>query len=1286
MTDDFAENSLEMEIETLEAIYINELKCTRNNDGSVDTVEILLHPATGDDTKKQFVCMTLVFIPGSKYPEEPPEIEIRNPRGLGEEEIASLKEAMVSKADELKGEVILFTLIEMAKDSLTDGNIPRCPCVVCLEHFREQDSFHRTSCYHYFHSACLYEYLQHSQAQLQEEKNQGLERRHLETTSEDKTVICPMCRTPLDEESLSIKWDNVKKEENPEEFVLPPELRAQQLRMAEMYERQKARGGIIDLEQEKNKYLVNADFRVPIPVSTSLCLAEVKDNQKEKGSPKKDEHHQGKKSDKFRGHHYDRGHHYGRGHGHGKSHGHLTRHDPHDRKKHVGAGKLEHQAHPSSYDKSVHDKSVHDKSAHDKSAQDKNAQGSEARNDTAQKQGSEEVKSVEKVEKIVHATDNVGGSVEPKRMERVADNGKKDTVSLACSETEQKTEEDGEDRPNKDVKSHDSVDRTRSSYHRDGIKQGDSYHRDSRNSYHRDNASQGGSYHRNSTKQGAGYYRDSTHRSGYHGDGRNEYYRDSRYGSGYRDGVGQRKDNRGNNTSDEKKNVDRLPPGNESKNDSEKEVRRDVVDDGVCKETDGVERLNQTGGGSLLEANGLRQAEREDKRRDGAGYSRTGQRVDSARGPGYHGKDKRGKDSGGAAGRTHYRHDGQHHYDYSGHHPRQQAHRHGERRERTAAQHAEGSVPSVSIPQGSVQGGSDNPTPEGELEDEKSDLENLRIVNRWRHANFGSEFIENMDTYKAVIRYGLHDDDELKHNEKSDNTDCDIDGCYVGYKNVNVEETWEDEVDLYASERSLLGKKQRREFDELRAEEMKQLQAKLEERVAGEQMVQEEERRMQKELEQKNRGAQSAGQVPGKTILEMFKEKKRLEMEGKGGGDVGVKPQEEEGGKVCDKKSIVGCGVEKIVWEGARREEKCLKPNKVVGAADVGAKGSRNDEGRHLKQTTGNIGLTVIGGEMVSGKCAVISCASVQPTLTPCVAEPSMPTTMTPITSVPYGQHLVAPGALKPSIPPTMAQCASGLPTTAQCASGLPTMAQCASVPPTITPCASEQYTMLPCGAVAPETHNFTHSTSETNVTTEKETTSKPRETTRNIKLFTKAPPLKFPKKTTKSSVTEFTHNSPSVVDTVTSPVDNNQVLVETKVGHLPQAKPQSFTKTFTKAPPLKFPKRNRKENVEPGMNNVGSQVSGKAILDVPSISLTQEHAALLGVSASDLQTYLSLLNSPVLYPGLGFSNSVPVCSPAPGFTAIPGYDIGVMASKLGSGQGPEGSNLHLDSAVSNLG
>lgn len=67
-----------------------------------------------------------------------------------------------------------------------------------------------------------------------------------------------MCRTPLDEESLSIKWDHVKKEENPEEFVLPPELKAQQLKMAEMYERQKARGGIIDLEQEKNKYLVNA--------------------------------------------------------------------------------------------------------------------------------------------------------------------------------------------------------------------------------------------------------------------------------------------------------------------------------------------------------------------------------------------------------------------------------------------------------------------------------------------------------------------------------------------------------------------------------------------------------------------------------------------------------------------------------------------------------------------------------------------------------------------------------------------------------------------------------------------------------------------------------------------------------------------------------------------------------------------------------------------------------------------------------------------------------------------
>lgn len=55
----------------------------------------------------------------------------------------------------------LFNIFQLAKESLTEGNIPRQPCVICQQHFEEGESFTRTECYHYFHCHCLGRYVQH---------------------------------------------------------------------------------------------------------------------------------------------------------------------------------------------------------------------------------------------------------------------------------------------------------------------------------------------------------------------------------------------------------------------------------------------------------------------------------------------------------------------------------------------------------------------------------------------------------------------------------------------------------------------------------------------------------------------------------------------------------------------------------------------------------------------------------------------------------------------------------------------------------------------------------------------------------------------------------------------------------------------------------------------------------------------------------------------------------------------------------------------------------------------
>ena len=59
---------------------------------------------------------------------------------------------------------------QYAKDGLTKSNVPHGECVVCLETFEVDDNtqtdFIRTDCYHYFHYACLLQYVEHSQKQI----------------------------------------------------------------------------------------------------------------------------------------------------------------------------------------------------------------------------------------------------------------------------------------------------------------------------------------------------------------------------------------------------------------------------------------------------------------------------------------------------------------------------------------------------------------------------------------------------------------------------------------------------------------------------------------------------------------------------------------------------------------------------------------------------------------------------------------------------------------------------------------------------------------------------------------------------------------------------------------------------------------------------------------------------------------------------------------------------------------------------------------------------------------
>ncbi|XP_059134623.1 E3 ubiquitin-protein ligase RNF25 isoform X3 [Peromyscus eremicus] len=216
---------LPSEVEVLESIYLDELQVMKGNGRSSPwEIFITLHPATAEVQDSQFVCFTLVLRVPGKYPHEVPQISIRNPRGLSDEQIHKISQTLGHVAKEGLGTAMLYELIEKGKEILTDNNIPHGQCVICLYGFQEKEAFTKTPCYHYFHCHCLARYIQHMEQELKTQ-GQEQERQHAVTKQE---LYQPSAESLRQQEELK-----------------------------RLYQRQQEKGGIIDLEAERNRYFIS---------------------------------------------------------------------------------------------------------------------------------------------------------------------------------------------------------------------------------------------------------------------------------------------------------------------------------------------------------------------------------------------------------------------------------------------------------------------------------------------------------------------------------------------------------------------------------------------------------------------------------------------------------------------------------------------------------------------------------------------------------------------------------------------------------------------------------------------------------------------------------------------------------------------------------------------------------------------------------------------------------------------------------------------------------------------
>uniref|UniRef100_A0A8C4I4H8 E3 ubiquitin-protein ligase RNF25 n=1 Tax=Dicentrarchus labrax TaxID=13489 RepID=A0A8C4I4H8_DICLA len=245
------------EIEVLQSIYLDELLVDRKEEGGWE-VSLVLYPSTAEDSVSQFVRLTLTLTLDQQYPSSSPAISIHNPRGLSDDKLSSVQKCLQLEAQSCLGSPVLYQLIEKAKEILTESNIPHGNCVICLYGFKEDETFTKTSCYHYFHCHCLGRYVRHSESELrQREKELEEDKTRDRTDYQELSVVCPVCREPLTYDADQLLSSPAPQLPELDEAAIGSRFQQKWFELQKLLERQRSKGGIIDPEEESNRFLIH---------------------------------------------------------------------------------------------------------------------------------------------------------------------------------------------------------------------------------------------------------------------------------------------------------------------------------------------------------------------------------------------------------------------------------------------------------------------------------------------------------------------------------------------------------------------------------------------------------------------------------------------------------------------------------------------------------------------------------------------------------------------------------------------------------------------------------------------------------------------------------------------------------------------------------------------------------------------------------------------------------------------------------------------------------------------
>ena len=115
----------ESEVEALQAIYQSDF-VAEGNSGTVPvrTFSLRLEPEIGGDAKTNHVCISLSVRYPPRYPESPPELDLRVEKGLDSSQMAELRVVMDACAEENAGTPLVYAVAERLREWLQEHNEP----------------------------------------------------------------------------------------------------------------------------------------------------------------------------------------------------------------------------------------------------------------------------------------------------------------------------------------------------------------------------------------------------------------------------------------------------------------------------------------------------------------------------------------------------------------------------------------------------------------------------------------------------------------------------------------------------------------------------------------------------------------------------------------------------------------------------------------------------------------------------------------------------------------------------------------------------------------------------------------------------------------------------------------------------------------------------------------------------------------------------------------------------------------------------------------------------------